>query len=181
MLVLPMHKQDCRKIAPRNILIIVLLLITIIAVAAAIWAVWFRTPAEKTPADMLEPSQVPLSEELGEKLEQPKGGGAVNLTYAPSVTIDLSDKQAELYFENPSRSNQDVLVSLQIEGNTVFQTGRITPGNLVKNQPLELDIAERLQEGIYDGEFMVFFFDPAHNELAMLETVLSDIVITVMQ
>ena len=168
-----------KKVDRKNLLIACLLVITAAAVVTAVWALWFRDNDSAQSLQQLEPSQMPMPNDPGGELEQTEGGGAVNLTYSPEVMINLSESRADFYFANPSRSNQDVIVSLQIGGVTVFRTGRITPGNFVEKQDIPAEAAARLKLGLYDAEFLVWFNDADSGEQAMLETVLSDVVVTV--
>ena len=59
------------------------------------------------------------AEDIGDnddsKLTQSEGGGAVSITYTTNVDIDLSKGIAELYFANPTKSNQDMVLQIVIK------------------------------------------------------------------
>lgn len=144
--------------------IIVLSLIIALAVGITVWAVFFREPDEPLNPDYppidTDDNQTPIEgDETGSKLENPAGGGAVEMTYQTEVKIDLSDGTATLYFANPSKSNQDVVLQIVIQGEVIVQSDRITPGNKVTNLPLADGAADKLQVGGYDGKFTVLCYN----------------------
>ena len=115
-----------------RLLILLLLLITIAAVCVTVWALFFRDAGVTLSPDYAprqeEQNAQDISEEEEEKLKAPKGGGAVGLTYSTDVTIDLSEGQANLMFQNPSRSASDMVVQIVIQDEIVAQSGRLVPG-----------------------------------------------------
>lgn len=156
------------------ILLLLLLLITIIAVSVSIWAIWFRDSSPVLSPDyapqQLEENAEPIGDDGDEKLPQPEGGGAVSLTYAKEVSIQLSDKTASLLFANPTKSNQDIVLQLVIDDVVILQSGRLEPGNRVTTLNL-LDGAEkRLAAGGYNGKFAVLYYDRTSGEKAMVNT-----------
>ena len=102
------------------------------------------------------------------KLNAPEGGGAVSLTYSKKVEINLGAKKASLMFANPSKSTQDAVVQLVIRDTVILQSGSLTPGT----QVTALDLAEgaeaKLSAGLYDGRFVVSFYDRSTDRWAML-------------
>ncbi len=79
-----------------------------------------------------------IPDDNGEKMELPEGGGSVSLTYAREVNIDLSEKSVSLLFANPGKSNQDIVLQLEIQDNVVVQSGTLSPGK----QVTRLDLSE---------------------------------------
>ncbi len=160
------------------LIIIVLALITVAAVCVTMWALFLRKPSEDDPP-ILTPDYAPQQKEenaetipndTGDKMEHPEGGGAVSLTYSNQVTIDLSDKAASLYFANPGRSHQDMIVQIAIQDTIILQSGTLTPGHQIKLLKL-LDGAEKmLQPGGYEGKFIVLYYDPTTGEKAIVNT-----------
>lgn len=157
-----------------NVLIPVLLVITTLAVAITVWSLFFR---ESQP--VLAPDYAPQIEERnaetipddpGEKLDQPKGGGSVSLTYAKEVSIDLSDKKASLIFANPGKSNQDMVLQVVIQDQVIIQSGTLKPGNQVTSLDLLDGTAGKLAVGGYEGKFVVFFYDQSTGEKAVINT-----------
>ncbi len=158
----------------RNLAVLLLLLITLIAIGITVWALFFRSPAVPLAPDYAPQETEAHAETIpgdsGEKLDQPQGGGSVSLTYSKEVTIDLSDKTASLVFANPGKSNQDMVVQIVIQDVVLVQSGLLTPGNQVTTLEL-LDGAEKqLAEGGYEGKFVVLYYDPVSGEKAILNT-----------
>lgn len=155
-------------------LILLLLVITISAVAISVWAIWFRPPKTVLSPDYApraeEEYAQPIDDTEEEKLEQPSGGGAVSLTYATSVSIDLSEENATLYFANPSRSNQDMVLQIAVQDTVIVQSGKLSPGSQVNTLDLLAGAEEQLQPGGYDGKFVVFYYQPETGEKAIVNT-----------
>lgn len=114
------------------------------------------------------------AEEIGDdddtKLEHEEGGGAVSLHFQNGVKVDLSDGQVSLFFANPSRSTQDMLLQIVVQNKLVAETGRLEPGNQIKTLTLEDGMSRVLQKGAYDGKFVIHYYDPVTNERAMVNT-----------
>ncbi len=127
----------------------------------------------------LAPDYAPVDEEqyaqdLGdgsnEKMQQEKGGGAVSLTYTTAVQIDADKKQASLYFANPSKSNQDIVLQVVVHDVVIAQSGKISPGKKVEKLDLIPSGAKQLQSGGYDGEFVVLYYQPDTHEKMIVNT-----------
>lgn len=157
-----------------NLIIILLVLLLIIAVGVTVWAVFFRDGDSVLAPDYapqsVEENAEPISDESGEKLENPDGGGSVSLIYSKGVVIDLSDKNASLMFGNPYRSNSDTLIRLVIQDRIIVQSGRIVPGNKVTSLPIREGTDKLLSPGGYDGKLVVFYYNPTTGEKAMINT-----------
>lgn len=142
-----------------KLLVSALAAVTCVSICIALWALFGRDPTPALPPDALpaaEENAVPTGDDSGEKMDQPEGGGAVNLTYSDQVAISLSEGRAELFFSNPSRSNQSMVLEIVIQGTTVVRSGTLAPGNQVETLPL-LDAAQ-LSPGGYEGKFHVMFY-----------------------
>ena len=155
------------------VLISILALITAIAVAVTVWAVWFREP------EILTPDYRPVEEEQSaetipddddEKLEAPEGGGSVSLTYSREVTVSLGEKKAYLYFANPSRSNQDLVIQILVQDEILVQSGTLVAGKQILEMDLDSKKADKLQKGGYEGIFNVLYYDPVTEEKAVINT-----------
>lgn len=157
-----------------HIVIPLLIVIAFAAIAITIWALWFREPNTVLAPDyaVMEEEQyaVPVEDIEGSKLEQPSGGGAVSLTFATEVRIDLSDKKANLFFANPAKSNQDVVIQIAIRDTVVLQSGRLTPGSQVTELDLLNGVDKQLAPGGYDGEFIVLYYQQDTGEKAVVDT-----------
>lgn len=159
-----------------NIVIVVLLLILIISVSISVWALFYREKPKKSSV-VLAPDYAPqqteanaemIDEDEEEKLPQQQGGGAVNLTYSKDVLIDLSENRAKLFFANPKKSNQDMLIQIVIQDNVVVQSGLIWPGYQVTILDLLNNVS--LSSGKYEGKYVVYYYQKDTGEKAMLNT-----------
>lgn len=162
-------------------LILLLLLISIGSVSVAVWAITRKQKPETpkpTESPILTPDYAPgelekNAESMGDqgdsKLKQPKGGGAVSITYSKDVTIDLSDKKATLMFGNPSRSNQSMVLQIVIQDTIVVQSNTLKPGYQVKK--LDLPSNTKLKKpGIYKGKFNVLYYNGDNGKKAVVNT-----------
>lgn len=158
----------------QNLLVFILLLITVTAVCVTVWALFFRSPdvtlaPDYAPLDTEENAQ-PIPDDNGAQTPAQPGSGSVSLTYSNEVIIDLSRRTAALLFANPGRSNQDMVLQIVIQDTVILQSGRITPGNQVTTLELSGDAAGMLSPGGYDGSFLIFYYDLASGEKAIVNT-----------
>ena len=168
-----MEKTEKKKDKTR-LLILLLLLITLLAVCVTVWALFFRDsgPAlapDYAPQEMEQHAET-IPDDSDEKLDKPEGGGSVSLTYSNKVTIDLSDKAAALYFANPGKSNQDMVIQITIQDTVIVQSGTLVPGQQVKLLDLLEGAEKQLSAGGYEGKFVVLYYDQTSGEKAMVNT-----------
>lgn len=109
-----------------------------------------------------------LNDDDKEKLQQQEGGGAVSLTYSKDVTIDATEKTATLLFENPAKSNQNMVLQIVVKDTVIAQSGLIEPDYGINKLALFDNID--LQEGEYEGNFNVLYYDAETGEKAILNT-----------
>ncbi|MFI3141171.1 MAG: hypothetical protein R3Y27_02555 [Clostridia bacterium] len=155
----------------KKLVIIILLIITLLAASVTTWAVFFRADVEISPDYApveLEPNAEILEDSGEDKLESPDGGGAVSISYSLDVSIDLSTDEVSLFFQNPSESNQDIVLQIVIQDVVVAQSGRLEAGYGVTTLDL-LDSAV-LSAGIYDGDIVALYYDTETGEKAMVNT-----------
>ena len=161
-----------------TIIIAILALITVAALCVTMWALFLREPDDNNKV-ILNPDYAPQNKEenaetipddTGDKMENPEGGGAVSLTYSNEVTIDISDKAAALYFANPGKSNQDMVIQIAIQDTIILQSGTLSPGNQVKLLNLLEGAEDMLQPGGYEGKFIVLYYDQTSGEKSMVNT-----------
>ena len=112
----------------------------------------------------------PIPDDDTDKLEFEEGGGAVALNLSDKLSIDLSDKRATLKFANPGSSSSNMVLWILIQDTVVAQSGLILPGYQIDNLDLVKDIDKSLSEGIYEGKFVVHFYDPETNERAVVNS-----------
>lgn len=106
----------------------------------------------------------------GPKVTWSLTGGAVSLTYTTQVTISLAEGQASLYFANPSRSNQDIVLQIVVQDVVLAQSGTISPGKQVTTLDLLEGAADQLSAGGYNGEFVVLYYQPDTHEKTIVNT-----------
>lgn len=170
-----------------QIIVTALFLITLIAVAVTIWALFFR---KTTP--VLTPDYAPQETEThaepipgdsdNEKMETTSGGGAVSMVYQKEVQISLSSQTASLMFQNPSKSVNDIVLQLVITGSggtetVIAQSGTLSPGYKVETLDL-IEGAASLSEGTYTGKFNVLYYDPDTGEKSVLNSTIEGVAIT---
>ena len=169
--------QD-KKLNKTTIIIAILAVITVAALCVTMWALFLREPDDSNKV-ILAPDYAPQNKEenaetipddTSDKMENPEGGGAVSLTYSNEVTIDLSDKAAALYFANPGKSNQDMVIQIAIRDTVILQSGTLSPGNQVKLLNLLEGAEDMLQPGGYEGKFIVLYYDQTSGEKSMVNT-----------
>ena len=105
------------------------------------------------------------------KLDKVEGGGAVGLTYQTDVTVFLDSGMANLMFANPNRSVDNVAVVLYVDGFRVAESGILVPGTQITTLTLN-EVGKRTIKniGMYDGEFLVEFYNADTNEKAVVNT-----------
>ena len=159
-----------------TIIIAILALITVAALCITIWALFLRdgggqqTLAPDYAPQKQEQNAETIPNDTGDKMEPPEGGGAVSLTYSNEVKIDISDKAAAVYFANPGKSNQDMVLQVVIQDTVILQSGTLKPGNQVKLLNLLEGAEKMLQPGGYEGKFVVLYYDPISGEKSMVNT-----------
>ena len=106
------------------------------------------------------------------KLDKSDGGGSVSLSYSNVVSIDLSTKEIKMYFKNPTKSTQSMIIQVMLKNNddylVIGQTNRIPSGYSVYKTQL-LDVV-KLEKGGYDGMFNVLYYDEETEEKAIVNT-----------
>ena len=170
-----MEKNPSSSNKKKTWAIVVLSVFLAVTIGVSVWALFFRN---SNSAPVLAPDYAPQEEDKnaepfegdveGEKLEQPQGGGAVNLTYSKEVGVDLSDRIIHLMFANPKRSNQNMIVQVKIQDTVAAQSGLITPGHQLTRLDLFDNIS--LSAGDYKGALVVLYYQNETGEKATLTT-----------
>ena len=157
-----------------KLIITVLAIVTLLAVGITVWALFFRDTGPTLAPDYapqeMEQHAESIPDDEGGKMDTPEGGGSVSLTYSNKVTIDLSDKMASLYFANPGKSNQDMVIQIAIQDTVILQSGTLVPGQQVKLLDLMEGAEKQLSPGGYEGKFIVLYYDQTSGEKAMVNT-----------
>ena len=87
-----------------------------------------------------------------------------------NVDIDLSKGIAELYFANPTKSNQDMVLQIVIKDVVIAQSGTISPGKQISRLDLLKEAPSMLSAGGYDGSFKVLYYQPDTHEKTIVNT-----------
>lgn len=85
------------------------------------------------------------------------------------MQIDLSDGVAKLYFANPKRSTQSIVLTLDIHDIEIAKSGAIPPGSQLGILELN-EAAKYLSEGEYEGKLKLSYYDQKTAELAVVTT-----------
>lgn len=167
------QKEEQKK--DRKLLWLILLLFIVIAVLGA--AVYLLARGGSGKALDYAPQKIDTAavqmEDSGEKLSAPEGGGAVSLTYSTDVLLNLQEKKAQILFENPSKSTQDMVLQLLVTGKdgeeeVLAQSDLIPAGYRLEELLLPGDLT--LSSGSYEGLFRVLYYDAKSGEKAVLNT-----------
>lgn len=171
-------------------IIIVLFVITLIAVAVTVWALFFRKTAQVLAPDYAPQEAETHAEAIpgdsdDEKMETSSGGGAVSMVYQKEIQISLSSQTASLMFQNPSKSVNDIVLQLAVTGSdgtetVIAQSGTLSPGYKVETLDL-IEGAATLSEGTYTGKFNVLYYDPDTGEKSVLNSTIEGVAITVVK
>lgn len=164
------QQEDNNKKKKKKLL---LLLILFILLDVILLVALFITHTQLAP-DYAPVNEEKYAEDIGDddskKLDQQEGGGAVSLTYSTDVDISLDKKQAALFFANPGKSNQDMVLQIVVHDVVVAQSGTIPPGKQINRLDLLRGGAGKLQAGGYDGKFKVLYYQPDTHEKTILNT-----------
>ena len=169
-------ENEEKKEKKKKLLLLLLLLLLLIVIASALTVLAFRLKKNSAPiAPDFAPSNTerhaePIGDDDSKKLDAPKGGGAVSLTFSKEVRISLSDKKATLMFANPGKSTQDMVIQVVVKDVVIIQSGRILPGNRATTLDLLKNAAKQFSPGGYDGKFVLAFYDRESGEKAMINT-----------
>lgn len=163
------------------ILVVAMAVVIVAAVGVGIWALTARsfpviTP-DYAPNEMEENAEKIEGEDDTTKLEAAEGGGAVEIQFTKSVTVDLSDKTAYLDFKNPSKSTQQMVVQLWAHDEIVAQSGAVKPGYKVGKIDLLPGAANKFGGvGGYNGKLVILNYDEETGEKAMVNI---DVAVTI--
>lgn len=153
---------------------VLFLLLVLISISCMVGVVYLTSSKELIPdyaPGVLDPNAVPLPDDE-EKLAASEGGGAVSLSYSDKVAVDLKKKKVEFYFQNPSKSTQDIVLQVIVEQGdkeiVIAQSQRISAGYALYSLDLKKDA--KLASGGYKGKFNVIFYDEETGEKAVVNT-----------
>lgn len=158
----------------QRIMLISLVLIAVLAMAFATWALFLqhggKQPLAPDYAPKAEENARPIPNDKAESSDIAKGGNSVSLTYSDKATIDLQEEEVTLMFANPGRSNKSVVLQIVVQDKVIVQSGKIEPGKQVTELDLRKDATKLITLGGYRGKFVVYFYDLASEEKAVVNT-----------
>lgn len=132
---------------------------------------------KKSRSDDFAPKVDQAAEQMessGEKLDEPKGGGAVSLTYSTVVTVSTEDRTARILFENPSKSTKDTSLQLTVNGQNEGEELLIAESELIpagyKLAQMNLKDKVDLDPGKYEGNLKVLYYDSENGEKEVVDT-----------
>ncbi len=130
-------------------------------------------PGVLTPDYPLPPVDSGAEDIVGddsEKLESPEGGGAVGLIYKVDAELNLSTGKITFLFGNPTRSNQNIVVSISVQDTIIARSGVLEPGKQVTKLDLSEEARTKLtQPGVYEGKFKIDNYNPLTGEKAVVD------------
>ena len=132
---------------------------------------------KKSRSDDFAPKVDQAAEQMessGEKLDEPKGGGAVSLTYSTVVTVSTEDRKVRILFENPSKSTKDTSLQLTVNGQNEGEELLIAESELIpagyKLAQMNLKDKVDLDPGKYEGNLKVLYYDSENGEKEVVDT-----------
>lgn len=97
----------------------------------------------------------------GDKMTAVDGGGAVSLSYSNIVAIDSNKKEVKMYFKNPSKSLESIVLELIVNQNdkeyVIAKSDLLPPGYALYN--MDLDTKLQLPKGGYKGKFRLTYYN----------------------
>lgn len=173
-----MHYKEKKRSKTLAILLAVDVCICICVLLIA-WAVFLKEPqavalAPDVAPSEVEPNQTPLEEspsassgrDSDENTDKTVNGKSnVNLKFSKEVMVSLTGKTASLYFGSGERSEMDIVMQLVVQDHVLAQTKKLTPGNKVEKLELMEGVSALLSEGIYRGDFILYYYNQDTGEL----------------
>lgn len=161
-------EQDNNK--KQRLLIVILLLITIISILITLWAVFIREPTVK----YIE-YELPSIDENLEKITDNTANNSTDLessvwiTYSKEVEISKSENKAYIQFSNGEASTEIIIIQLYLEDKLIAESGSILNGYKLETMSLN-DNLEDLENGTYDGKFLLLHYDLESGEKTIVNT-----------
>ena len=108
-----------------------------------------------------------------DKMDVADGGGAVSLAYSNVALVNSKNETIKMYFKNPGRSRESIVLELIIEQNgkeyVLAKSDLIPPGYAI----YELDLLDtvKLPVGGYKGKFRLTYYDEETDAKQMVNIV----------
>ncbi len=168
----------------RILLLLFSFLLALLTTLGIIFILQGEPTGNKLPS--LDPYVEPLPPTQEEDNETEVGGGhSVNLTYVLKANVSLKTSAVGVYFGNPAKSNQDIVLELYATDSAneilLATSGRITPGNVLTAMKADKEALASLREGNYIGYFRVICYDSENGARALVEPKVTDVEINVIE
>ena len=151
--------------------IVVLLLLIIIVCIAVIITLLSKNKLDYNPLE-IDPNVQEIKDDDKTKLSEDGTMNAVRLSYSTKVKISLAKKKVELNFKNPSVSNQNMVLTVQIiDGDKEIEIAKsqsVPVGYLINELDLNKNVS--LKKGTYKGQFVINYYKEKTNEKSLLDT-----------
>lgn len=154
-----MAKKEAKKF---NWIYLILILLIVVCVGIII-ALLVKN--EKTLTPDFAPGTIDTNaikeESSGDKMNNTGGGGAVSLSYSNIVAVNTEKKDIKMYFKNPSKSRESIVLELIIkqkdEEYILAKSDLLPPGYALYN--MQLDTKTKMPAGGYNGIFRITYYD----------------------
>lgn len=154
----------------KNKIVILLILLIVICLAIIIFLLT-KNKLDYNPVK-IDPNAQEIKDDEKTKLNEDGTMNAVRLSYSTKVKVLLDKKKVELDFKNPSVSNQNMVLIVQIiDGEKEIEIAKsqsVPVGYLIKELDLNKDVL--LKKGKYKGQFVINYYKEKTNEKAILDT-----------
>ncbi len=121
----------------------------------------------------------------GDDDDMASGGQSVSMSYVLEAKTSLSTREIGIYFANPHKSNQDVVLELYVIGGDedvlLATSGRIPRGNSLTKMTAEEKALSRLKTGSYEAYYKIICYDSTTEEKALVEPKITDVQLTVIK
>lgn len=157
-----------------------------ILLAALLLALLLQPEVQEMDNAMPEPDQYieVLDDNTGETAPPLDGGGTVSMIYKLKAELNLSTGDISMYFQNPSNSNHDVVLNMYVVSGDqqikIATSGRLPAGAGLYTMEFDKSSA-KLKEGQYEALYRVAYYNPETGERALVESDITDLVITVVK
>ena len=156
-----------------------------ILVLTLILALLLKPDVQELDNVMPEPDQyIERLEETDETAPPLDGGGTVSMIYKLKADLNLSTGEISMYFQNPGNSNHDVVLSMYIVSGDqqikIATSGRLPAGTGLYTMAFDKSSA-KLREGQYEALYRVAYYNPETGERALVESDITDLVVTVVE
>lgn len=150
-----------------------MILIAIVMLGTAIYIISNKEDKKDYASTDADPKALKIEDNSSES--KSSGDSKVSLDYKNKIIVDLKKKKVELFFQNPSRSNQDVVLEIMASSTdkddeyiTISKSGYIPVGYGIYE--LSLLDGVNLTKGDYSGRVVVSSYDKKTQEKAAVDT-----------